>query len=425
MKKTLLVIGREYITRVRKRTFIISTILFPLLYLGLIFGTGYITEKTSRKLHVALIDSSGYFNKAAVAQANQQDSSSYIDYVTINPDTLKKNYSSLGYDAYIVIPPIKWEEGAKNVALKTDKTYGVVPVMKVEGKLNAIWSTIKSEKLGIDENKRQILNQSNITVNAKNINDEKSNAKIASGIGYACGFLIYFIMLIYGSQVMMGVMEEKTNRIAEVVVSSIRPFQLMLGKIIGIGLVALTQFALWIAFIFIIYNITKASGSASNNVSGLVGSVQTVFTSINVPLIIFCFAFYLLGGFFFYSSLYAAIGSAVNEDMREAQSLAFPVTMLVIFSIILMTSAMADPTGPLAFWASIIPFSSPIVMMARIPFGVPGTVPWWQLGLSMALLVLGFILTTWFAGKIYRIGILMYGKKPTWKEMIKWAFRKS
>ena len=424
MNKTFLVIGREYITRVRKRTFIISTILFPLLYLGLIFGTGYIAEKTSRKLHVALIDSSGYFDKALVAQSNQTDSSSYLEYVTINPDSIKKNYASMGYDAYIVIPPSKWEEGAKNVRLNTEKTYGVAPVMQVESKINGIWSKIKSEKLGIDESKRQILSQSKITIDAKNVNDEKSNAKIASGIGYACGFLIYFIMLIYGSQVMMGVMEEKTNRIAEVMVSSIRPFQLMLGKIIGIGLVALTQFGLWIAFIFIIYNVTKASGSG-NNISGLVGSVQTVFTSINVPLIIFCFAFYLLGGFFFYSSLYAAIGSAVNEDMREAQSLAFPVTMLVIFSIVLMTSAMADPTGPLAFWASIIPFSSPIVMMARIPFGVPGTVPWWQLALSMGLLVLGFILTTWFASKIYRTGILMYGKKASWKEMIKWAFAKS
>lgn len=425
MNKTFLVISREYITRVRKRTFIISTILFPLLYLGLIFGTGYIAEKSSRELHVALIDSSGYLNKAIVAQANQQDSSSYIEYVTTNPEEIKKNYSSLGYDAYIVIPPISWESGAKNLPLKTTKTYGVGPVMQVEGKLNAIWSKIKAEKLGIDESKRAILDKSSITINAMNEKDEKSNAKIASGIGYACGFLIYFIMLIYGSQVMMGVMEEKTNRIAEVMVSSIRPFQLMLGKIIGIGLVALTQFALWIAFIFIIYNVTKASGSGNNNISGLVGSVQTVFTSINIPLIIFCFAFYLLGGFFFYSSLYAAIGSAVNEDMREAQSLSFPVTLLVIFSIALMTSAMADPTGPVAFWASIIPISSPIVMMARIPFGVPGTVPWWQLGLSMALLILGFLFTTWFAGKIYRTGILMYGKKPTWKEMIKWAFKKS
>ena len=299
MNKTFLVIGREYLTRVRKRTFIISTILFPLLYLGLIFGTGYIAGKSSRKLRVALIDSSGYFNKAMVAQANQQDSSSYIEYVTMNPDSISKNYSKLGYDAFIVIPQGNWEKGIKNVPLKTDKTYGVAPVMQVEGKLNAIWSRVKAEKLGIDESKRQILNQSSISIDAKNVNDEKSNAKIASGIGYACGFLIYFIMLIYGSQVMMGVMEEKTNRIAEVMVSSIRPFQLMLGKIIGIGLGALTQFALWIAFVFVIYNVTKASGGGNTTISNAVGGIQNVFSSINLPLILLCFAFYLLGGFFY------------------------------------------------------------------------------------------------------------------------------
>ena len=223
---------------------------------------------------------------------------------------------------------------------------------------------------------------------------------------------------------MMGVMEEKTNRIAEVIVSSVKPFQLMLGKILGIGLVALTQFFIWIAFIFILYNVTKASGSVDTSaMNSMLGGVQSVFTNINVPLILFCFIFYFLGGFFFYASLYAAIGSAVNEDMREAQSLSFPVTMLVIFSIGLMTAAGNDPSGPVAVWGSIIPISSPIVMMARIPFGVPGTVPWWQLILSMSLLVLGFIFTTWFAGRIYRTGILMYGKKPSWKELMKWAFR--
>src|SRR4029078_7427439 len=190
------------------------------------------------------------------------------------------------------------------------------------------------------------------------------------------------------------------------------------------SLVALTQFILWILLVFVIYNVT-ASTSNSDMMSGVIGNVQKTFTSINLPLIIFCFAFYLMGGFFFYSSLYAAIGSAVNEDMREAQSLSFPITMLVIFSIALMSATISDPTGKLAFWASIIPISSPIVMMSRIPFGVPGTVPWWELGLSMALLVLGFILTTWFAGKIYPQGILMYGKKQSCKEMMKWAFRKS
>jgi ABC-2 type transport system permease protein len=198
----------------------------------------------------------------------------------------------------------------------------------------------------------------------------------------------------------------------------------MLGKIIGIGLVALTQFLLWILFVLIIYNVTKATGN-SGSMNEVIGGVQKVFTSINMPLILFCFAFYLLGGFFFYASLYAAIGSAVNEDMREAQSLSFPITMLVIFAILMLGPVMKDPTGQLAFWGSMIPFSSPIIMMARIPFGVPGTVPWWQLGLSMTLLIAGFMLTTWFAGKIYRTGILMYGKKPSWKEMLKWAFRKS
>nr|MBP7109915.1 ABC transporter permease [Chitinophagaceae bacterium] len=262
-----------------------------------------------------------------------------------------------------------------------------------------------------------------LNVTPKNIQDETANANTAEGIGYVAGFLIYFILLIYGSQVMMGVMEEKTNRIAEVIVSSVKPFQMMLGKILGIGLVALTQFLLWIAFVLIVYNVGKAAGG--NIASGVVGNIQGMFASVNVPLVLSCFAFYFLAGFFFYASLYGAIGSAVNEDMREAQSLSFPITMLVIISIALMTAAISDPTGPIAVWASIIPFSSPIVMMARIPYGVPGTVPWWQLGLSMALLILGFMFTVWFAGKIYRTGILMYGKKPSWKEMIKWAFRKN
>jgi len=425
MNKTALIIKREYTTRVRKKTFIISTILFPLLYLLLIFGTGYIAAKSQKNLRVALIDSSGFFNKANISAVNQQDSSAYLDYVTMQPDSVIKNYSKLGYDGYIIVPAsASIENGIGNLTLKTNTTHGTGSVFQVQGKLNAAWNRIKSEKLGIDETKRAILAK-NITVREENEKDKNADADIASKIGYTCGFLIYFILLIYGAQVMMGVMEEKTNRIAEVIVSSIRPFQLMLGKIIGISLVALTQFILWITLVFVIYNVTKASGGSNNAMSGVIGGVQNIFTSINLPLIIFCFAFYLLGGFFFYSSLYAAIGSAVNEDMREAQSLSFPITMLVIFSIAMMTAAMADPTGKVAFWASIIPISSPIVMMSLIPFGVPGTVPWWQLGLSMALLVGGFIFTTWFASKIYRTGILMYGKKPSWSEMMKWAFRKN
>ncbi len=424
MKKIWLIIKREYLTRVRKKTFIIGTVLFPLLYLGLIFGTGYIADKSKENLKIGLIDNSGMFTESRINKANAFDSLNKITLINSNIEGFKKDYSKQGYQGYIEIGSnATWKKSLDSLQLITNKTYGLGAKMPVENKLNKIWREIKNDSLGIDSAKKIILSSS-INLKLLNIKDQTANAGTATTIGFVCGFLMYFILLLYGSQVMMGVTEEKTNRIAEVVVSSVKPFQLMLGKILGIAMVALTQFLLWIAFIFIVYNIGKSSGS-SGNMSQMVGNVQEVFTSVNVPLVVGCFIFYLLGGFFFYSSLYAAIGSAINEDMREAQSLSFPITMLVIFSIAIMTPAIANPSSPLAVWASIIPFSSPIVMMARIPFGVPNTVPWWQLGLSMAFLIAGFIFTTWFAARIYRIGILMYGKKPSWKELFKWAFRKA
>ncbi|MBN8783315.1 MAG: hypothetical protein ABS85_01360 [Sphingobacteriales bacterium SCN 48-20] len=423
MKKIKLIIQREFLTRVRKRTFIISTLLFPLLYLALIFGTSYIGAKSKANLKIAVLDSSGLFDRGRIERANATDASSQLVLVKDNADSLQKNFKAMGYDGYIIVPAnTSVETIPHELVMNTNRTIG--SASEVQSKLNTIWDELKYEKLGIDDEKQKTLSASRIQVKPENVNDRKSDSRVASTMGIVSGFLIYFILLVYGSQVMMGVMEEKTNRIAEVMVSSVKPFQLMLGKIIGIGLVALTQFLLWIAFIFIIYNVTKASGAGSSMVSGMVGNVQSVFLSVNLPVVLGCFGFYFLGGFFFYSSLYAAIGSAVNEDMREAQSLSFPVTLLIIFSISLMTIATSDPTGPVAVWGSIIPLTSPIVMMARIPFGIPGTVQVWELALSMGLLIAGFIFTTWFAGKIYRTGILMYGKKPTWKEMFKWAMRK-
>jgi ABC-2 type transport system permease protein len=423
MKKIKLIIQREFLTRVRKRTFIISTLLFPLLYLALIFGTSYIGAKSKANLKIAVLDSSGLFDRGRIERANATDASSQLVLVKDNADSLQKNFKAMGYDGYIIVPAnTSVEQVPDELVMNTNRTIG--SASEVQSKLNTIWDELKYEKLGIDDEKQKTLSASRIQVKPENVNDRKSDSRVASTMGIVSGFLIYFILLVYGSQVMMGVMEEKTNRIAEVMVSSVKPFQLMLGKIIGIGLVALTQFLLWIAFIFIIYNVTKASGAGSSMVSGMVGNVQSVFLSVNLPVVLGCFGFYFLGGFFFYSSLYAAIGSAVNEDMREAQSLSFPVTLLIIFSISLMTIATSDPTGPVAVWGSIIPLTSPIVMMARIPFGIPGTVQVWELALSMGLLIAGFIFTTWFAGKIYRTGILMYGKKPTWKEMFKWAMRK-
>jgi len=425
MHKIILIIKREFLTRVRKRTFIIGTILFPLLYLGLIFGTGYIADKTKEDMKIALIDKSGLFTNELIKSVNGPDTTNTLQLVATSPEIIKSSFDSLGFDGYVVIPEnFNWKTGVDSSSLmvNTKKSFGIGAINPVEKKLNKIWNRIKNDSLGLDAGKEAILNNS-VGLKLNNEKNKNANAGIATVIGYVSGFLMYFILLLYGSQVMMGVTEEKTSRIAEVVVSSVKPFQLMIGKIIGIGMVALTQFLIWIACIFIIYNVSKSTGN-SGAASQIVGKIQEVFTSVNIPLVVGCFIFYLLAGFFFYSSLYAAIGSAINEDMREAQSLSFPITMLIIFSIALMTPAISNPSSSVAVWASIIPFSSPIVMMARIPFGVPNTVPWWQLGLSMILLIAGFMFTTWFAARIYRTGILMYGKKPSWKEMIKWAFRK-
>ena len=222
----------------------------------------------------------------------------------------------------------------------------------------------------------------------------------------------------------------------------------MMGKIIGIGAVGLTQFFVWILLIFgfiaasqffipqdVLQQVAElqkanaqmgpgASMAQASETAQNIYKFQNTMSTANWPLIIGCFIFYFLGGYLFYASLFAAVGSVVNEDPQDAQSLMMPITMPIIFSIVIMMNAVTRPESALATWASIIPFSSPIVMMARLPFGVPGTVPYWQLGLSMLSLVLGFLGTTWLSAKIYRTGILMYGKKVTLKEMWKWAFRK-
>jgi len=422
MSKILLILKREYLTRVKKKSFLLTTIMFPVLYIALIFGTGYLGSKSKQKLDIALLDQSGYFTDSALATVNMLDSSTI--FFPVKDTSVQSNYKKAGYNGYIIIPAMDWKTGMKDIKFITDKTHGSGTESMIERKLNIIWNETVNEKLGIDNEKKAVLSSSSISIKEENQQNKNANSKVSATIGYACGFLIYFILLIYGSQVMMGVMEEKTNRIAEVVISSVKPFQLMLGKIVGISLVALTQFLIWIVCIFLVYSAGKLMGSDNAIASSIVEGIQQSFESVNLPLILGTFAFYFMGGFFFYSSLYAAIGSAINEDVREAQSLSFPITLLIIFAIFMMTIAIQDPSGPIAVWGSIIPFTSPIVMMARLPFGVPGTVPVWQLVLSMVLLVAGFLCTTWLAAKIYRTGILMYGKKPSWKEMMKWAFRK-
>ena len=426
MNKILIIARREFLSRVQKKTFLLTTIGLPILIFGIYGLIIYFTIKTTDNFTIAVADNANVFD-GKINQINDAE----INFVLVQnetPETLTTQVNTKKINAFVFIPKtFDFTNTKDSIQIVSEKSIGIMTREKIHSKLNGLIEEKRMlSSLNITKHQLDSLQKGNaiIFTSTKGVEDSNNKAGISYGVGFVSGFLIYIILFIYGTMVMRGVMEEKTNRIAEVIVSSVKPFQLMLGKILGIGLVCLTQILLWIFFILIIYNVTKLTGKA-DAMSSVVGGIQDVFTSSNMPLILSCFVFYLLGGFFFYASLFAAVGSAVNEDMREAQSLSFPLMMPIIFSVAMMTAVLKDPTGSLAFWGSIIPFSSPIIMMVRLPFGVPGTVPWWQLGLSMSLLIAGFIFTTWFAGKIYRTGILMYGKKPSWKEIIKWAFRKN
>ena len=439
MNKILLVIQREYLTRVRNKTFILSTILTPLLFAGLITTITVISIKNVDREKIAVIDKSG------AMQGKLENTKAISFEFPMGVDST--NYIAKGFTAVLYIPQI----GIDGYKLISKKQFGVVAQGELEDKINeTLENQLLKSKYNVDvkelELERKRAGTARIDQTYQDGSEvKKGNTGLAYGIGYGSGFLIYITLLIYGMMVMRGVTEEKTNRIAEVIVSSVKPFQLMIGKIIGIGAVGLTQFFIWIILLvglvsaanaFLPHEVMQQAQESSQQMPG--GTMNSAasashgfaeFTNTigqaNWFLIIACFLFYFLFGYLFYASLFAAVGSTVNEDAQDAQSLQLPITMPIIVSIMIMINAITNPSGSLATWSSLIPFFSPIVMMARIPFGVPGTVPYWQLILSMLLLVAGFLMTTWVSAKIYRTGILMYGKKATWKEIWKWAFRKN
>lgn len=440
MHKILLVIKREYLSRVRNKTFIISTFLTPILFIGLIATVVIITVKNSDKELVAVVDQTGIFK-------GEMDSSSSVRFIN-DPLVDTANFDEKGYSAILYSP----NTGINNSGgwkIYSKKNFGVMASEQVDQKIADLYENDMLSKYGVDvkqvDSIRKVTGKisTETAILEKGAGTKRGNSGVAYAVGYGAAFLIYITLFIYGAMVMRGVMEEKTNRIAEVIVSSVKPFQLMMGKIIGIGAVGLTQFLMWIILISIFAGIlnlmvppevmsqvAEAQGQMPGNGAQAstamnIAMAKNELSSVNWPLIIFCFLFYFLFGYLFYAALFAAVGSAVNEDPQDAQSLMLPVSMPIIIGIVIMMNAIIHPEGSLATWSSMVPFFSPIVMMARIPFGVPGTVPWWQLGASMAFLVAGFLLTTWLSAKIYRTGILLYGKKATWKEMWKWAFRKA
>ncbi|MCU0403338.1 MAG: ABC transporter permease [Chitinophagaceae bacterium] len=443
MNKTWLIIKREYITRVKAKTFLISTFLMPLLFIVLIVGVIFITVKSDKEEKVAVGDTNNLLKE--YLESRKSMTFEFID----NADTslLQKGYTAVllspgnginQTDRYQIYTRKNLSVGSEDIISKQINEAVETRLMTTVGGLT---------KSGLDSIRKQA---KTVSLDNKVLGEgeeiKEGNSGVAFGVGYGAAFLIYITLFLYGAMVMRGVMEEKTNRIAEVVVSSVRPTQLMMGKIIGIGAVGVTQFLLWIILIMILSTALGAiipqdimqqaanantqmnqgmpAGASSGAMMAIAKTTHTMGT-VNWMLIIPCFLFYFVFGYLFYAALFAAVGSAVNEDPQDAQSLMFPITLPIVFAIIIMINAINQPESSLATWSSLIPFFSPIVMMVRIPFGVPGTVPWWQLGLSMALLVAGFLFTTWLSAKIYRTAILMYGKKVTPKEFWKWAFKKA
>lgn len=440
MSKIWIIIQREYLTRVRNKTFLLSTFMLPIVMIIFFMGTTYFAIKSKEKQKVAVVNDPGYFKNNL-----KSDSASVV--FAFDPSADSLNYTAKGYDGILYLP----QATSPKYELLSNKQFGLDAKGYIEKQLNKAIESNLLQQRGIEKSTLDsITKATDDAVQVDNIIRDKGgkikqgNAGLAYGVGFGSGILIYITMFIFGAMVMRGVAEEKTNRIAEVIVSSCKPFELMFGKIIGIAGVGLTQFLLWIILIIFLFwgaqfllpaetlrQVQDAQQAQQNMPGGssamamkLMQAKTTLVEGVNWVFIIACFLFYFLGGYLFYASLFAAIGSVINEDPQEAQSLMLPITMPLIFGFIILTSSLQNPNSPVAVWASIIPFTSPIVMMGRIPFGVPDTVPYWQLMASMFSLIAGFLFTTWFAGKVYRTGILMYGKKASWKEMAKWAFRK-
>lgn len=432
MRKIWLVTKREYLSRVTKKSFLIMTLLGPLLIAVFYGGLGWVMNNEASKNKerlIEVIDESGLV-KGRLKNSEHLLFSTSEDKV----DVARKKLDSSSYYAILYFPPSFTLQRPVGVQLITREQSSLATQERIQANVE---KELKDQRMALAGLSKEKIDSLQVDVGMIVLSNEggevaKSETAILTALGFMLTFLMYMFVFIYGVQVMRGVMEEKSNRIVEVVISTVRPFQLMMGKIFGIAMVGLTQFLIWAilggAVIFTIsFFIEPSAMSGASSAAAaqpdpdkMAELLENIEGTLSIGLIIrylLVFLFYFIFGYLIYSALFAAIGSAVDNE-TDTQQFMLPVTLPIVFSFVVSVSSIAnDPHSSLAWWLSIIPLTSPVTMMARLPF-IEGHE--WDLVLSMVLLVVGFVVITWLAGRIYRTGILMYGKKVTYKEIWKW-----
>lgn len=437
MRKVFYIIQREYVTRVRKKSFLITTLIAPIVFLLFTLSTVLIQQFKSSTKHIAIIDDSGLFVDENFADA--EDGSVFFHkenrLSSIQNEILENEKAK--YDAIILIPKDFDLNKPQYPAIRymSKQKAGLSAQHFINESFSKKIQLLRAQALHLAQTQMDELNRTvKLDYNTFEKDSPKSGYMLAAaGIGYMTGFMIYIILIIYGTMLMKGVAEEKANRVVEIIASSVSPFQMMIGKIIGLAAVGLTQFVLWVLLVMAIQFVAIPFLGLAAHGSSAVASVPqsdvdmdeimqglSHLKEINFTAVVIFFLIYFIGGFLLYGSLFAAIGAATGDE-GDTQMLTFPVTIPIIIAIMLMMNALGEPEGSLAFWGSIIPFTSPVVMPALIPFNPP----WWQILLSICLLILGFLFCVFIAAKIYRTGILMYGKKVSWKEIWKWMIMKN
>lgn len=437
MNKLGIIIKREYLTRVTRKSFILATLLTPLGFALLFVVVGVIFSYESDDVRkVAIIDYDDMLKGSIKDEQNL-----YFKFEEEDIDVLKRRIGETEYDGILVLPRLKdIREKRYKVFYYAEKQPTPDIEMAIKDRLETAMRDYKIEVLGLNRAELDALD-TRIELDPEPLVDDGQDASvltsaIASGIGFVMGMIMYMAVFIYGSMIMRSVMEEKTTRIVEVMISSVRPFELMLGKIIGVGAVGLTQFAVWAILIPVLsmlgglifgvdtnqVNVSAANAPEINpdDLQAMVALGMQELSNQNWWLMLPAFVMYFLGGYFLYASLFAAVGSAMGDDLGEGQSLTIPITIPVLLAFYIMMVAVQAPNSSLAVWSSMFPLFSPIVMPARLAFDPP----LWEVALSLVLLAATSVFFVWLSARIYRVGILMYGKKVTFKEIGKWIFYK-